>query len=73
MGGFAFDPHLEVEAAIVRHDDVVGKAGADHIIGLRKPSFEDEARADRAARFLVIGEMELDHAIERDPAFAQGF
>ena len=72
MRGFAFDPHLEVQAAIVRHDDVVGKAGADHVIGLREPSFEDEARADGAAHFLVIGEMELDRAVERDAAFAQG-
>ena len=34
MRGFALDPHLEMQAAIVRDDDAVGEAGADRVVGL---------------------------------------
>ena len=51
---------LEVQAAVVGVDDRVGEAGADREIGPRQALLEDIARADLAARLLVVGDVQFD-------------
>ena len=46
-------------------DHRVGKAGADREIRFRETLTQDKARADLAARFLVVGHMQLDRALQR--------
>ena len=58
----AGDHDLEVQAAVVRGDDAVGEAGADREVGLGEALLQQPFRPDRAARFLVVGQMQLDRA-----------
>ena len=68
MGRLAGDQDLEVQAAVVRGHDAVGEAGADREVGLGEALFQQPFRADRAARLLVVGQVQLGRARERSPA-----
>ena len=66
------DLHLQVKAAVMRVDDRIGKAGADRQIGTREALLDQPARADLAARLLVIGDVQFDRAVEPRAAFLDG-
>jgi hypothetical protein len=63
--------HFQMQAAIMRDGDRMGEAGADRVIGPGKPLLQQPGRADRAAGFLVIGQMQLDRAAEGRARVAQ--
>ena len=71
MCGAAEDLDLEMQAAVMGVDDGVGEAGADREIGPRQPLLQKIAGTDLAARLLVIGDVQLDRAIERRSALVQ--
>ena len=56
---------FEMQAAVVRRRDRVGEARADREVGVRHALREQPRRAEGAADLLVVGEMQLDGAIER--------
>ena len=62
--GLADDLDFEVQASVVRRGDAVGKAGGDREIRPRDTLREQPRGADIAARFLVVGEVQLDGACE---------
>ena len=53
---------LELQAAVVRGDDLVAEAGGDQQVGLRQLLREQPAGAELAAELLVVGEVQLDAA-----------
>jgi hypothetical protein len=55
------DFHLQ--AAVVRRDHLVAEAGGDHQVRLGEALGEQPARAQEAAEFLVVGEVQLDAAL----------
>ena len=55
---------FEMQHAVVRGDDRVGKAGADREVGLGDLLVEQPFGPDEAAGFLVVGEMQFDRAVE---------
>ncbi len=55
---------FEMQAAIVRGHDRVGEAGADREIRLGDVLVEQPLGTDLAAGFLVVGEVQLDMAVE---------
>ena len=65
MAGSADDFHLEMQAAVVRRGDRIGKAGADRVIGLRQCALEQPRRSERTTRLFVVSEMQFDRAVER--------
>ncbi len=65
MGGAAEDLDLEMKAAVMGVDHRIGEARADRQIRTREAVLEQVARADLAARLLVIGDMQFNRAIER--------
>jgi hypothetical protein len=70
MGRLALDPHLKMQAAIMGDGNVVGKAGADRVIGLGDALGQQPAGADQPARLLVIGQVQLDRALQRSSPLA---
>jgi hypothetical protein len=60
----ARDRHLEMQTAVMRGDRRIGKASRDHRVGPHQPLIEQPFRADDAAGFLVVGEMEFERPIE---------
>ena len=68
MGRAAEDLDLQMQAAVVGVDDRVGEARADREIRTREALLEEIARADLAARLLVIGDVQFDRAVERRAA-----
>ena len=63
------DLDLQVKGAVVGVDDRVGEASADRQIWTRQTLLEQIARADLAARLLVVSYVQFDRAIERRAAF----
>ena len=66
--GAAVDLHLEMQAAIVGVDHGVGEAGAEREVGFADALLDQPARADLAARLLVVGEVQLDRPASFAPA-----
>ena len=62
MRHLAVHGHLELQAAVVRGDDLVAEAGGDQQVGLDEALREQPARAELAAELLVVGEVQLDAA-----------
>jgi hypothetical protein len=56
---------LELQAAVVRGDHRVAEARGDRIVGPRQLVLEQEAGAGESAELLVVGEVQLDRAVER--------
>jgi hypothetical protein len=57
-----------MKAAVMGVDDRVGEAGADRQVRMGEAILEQIARADLAARLLVIGDVQFDRAVERRAA-----
>jgi hypothetical protein len=62
--GFADDLDLDMQAAVVRRRDAVGKSGRYREVRAAYSLTQQPCRANRAAHFLVVGEMQLDGAVE---------
>jgi hypothetical protein len=57
--------HLQLQATVVGVHHLVAEAGGDHQIGPGQAVLEQPARAELAAELLVVGEVQLDAALER--------
>ena len=60
--------HFELQAAVVRGDDLVAEAGGDQIVGFGQPLLEQPARPELAAELLVVGEVKFDGARAAAPS-----
>jgi hypothetical protein len=57
--------HFHLQAAVVGRDHFVAEAGRDHEVGLGQALLQQPARAEDAAEFFVVGEVQLDAALGR--------
>ena len=57
--------HFELQAAVVRSDDLVAETGGNHQVGSGQLVLQQPGRAHFAAKFLVIGEQQLNAALGR--------
>jgi len=62
VGGAAGDLDLQVQAAVMGLDDLVREAGGQSEVGFGDALFEQIVRADLAAGFLVVGDMQFERA-----------
>ena len=63
VGHLAVHGELHLQAAVVRGDHLVAKAGGNHQVGVNDFIFQQPGRADFAAEFFVIGEHQFDAAL----------
>ena len=63
--GLADHLDLQVQAAVVRGRDAVAEARGNRVIRAADVLAQQPRRTDRAARFLVVREMQLDGTVER--------
>jgi hypothetical protein len=59
----AVQRHFHLQAAVVRGDHLVAEAGRDQQVGLGQALLEQPARAEFAAKFFVVGEVQFDAAL----------
>ena len=57
---------LEMQAPVVRRRHRVREAGAEGVIRLAQPLLQQPSRPDVAAGLLIVGQMQLDAAVELD-------
>ncbi len=62
MRHLAVDCHFQLQATVVRGDDLVAEACGDHQIGVDDVVLEQPGRADLATELFVVGEQQLDAA-----------
>ena len=63
VGHLAVHCEFHLQAAVVRGDHLVAKAGGNHQVGVDDLVFQQPGRADFAAEFFVVGEHQLDAAL----------
>jgi len=65
MRHLAVDRDFHLQAAVVRGHDLVAEARGEQQVGVRELVAQQPARAEFAAEFLVVGEVQLDCALQR--------
>src|SRR5208337_77500 len=66
MGGLPIHLDLKMQTAVMRVHYAIRESGADDQIGLTDPFAHKKAWTDIAAGFLIVGEMQLDRAVQRN-------
>src|ERR1700689_3392783 len=59
-----FDANLQVQAAVMRDDDVVAESRADRVIRLAQALRQEPPRSDQTAGFLIVSDMQFNRATQ---------
>ena len=72
MRHVAVDRDFKLQAAVMRHHHLVAETGRDHQVGFGQTVFQQPVRPQLTTVFLVVGEVQLDTALELGTQGFQG-